>query len=321
MQGSTHEKSGPPLTADSLTDSAQRFADAALRAYEESNDVMILPMAGVTLEHLAKAVLARHNPAYLLDFRGKFATLLRLTGDPKSRAADVRTIGAAEALQRVAHFVPLARIDDLKKVVDVRNGVLHAGTMPDTSQTVADLVAALQASIVLLEALDTAPERFFLDGWKLVDTLLEERRSTIEREVDRKKSAAVRRLVELDTEGIFEHRFRAIPQLDWGDTGDGYYIKQVQCPVCGQDCQLRGEVIIDFDVDVEVGDEGESMAHAFPVAEWTPTDLNCSYCGLRVIGGEELKVVGLSDADRLTESQYEITQEEIDAANSDESNW
>ena len=118
------------FSPDTFCDSALDFARTAPEAHHAENYRRVALEAGTALEHLAKAAQARRSRALLAELKNDssaamIAWLLRVDGaKPPPR---IRTIGLWEALTRVRPLVSsTASYDDLRILVDMRDGVVHA---------------------------------------------------------------------------------------------------------------------------------------------------------------------------------------------------
>lgn len=126
------------IDRDQLLESAEDFADRALRAYVEGDRRVILQNAAISMGHLSKAYLADLNPALLVELqRDKFDSLLHLVGlgDKARKAKYPRTISAREALARVEQLLPglTAPKDELGDLINVRDGVIHVGYLAEAN--------------------------------------------------------------------------------------------------------------------------------------------------------------------------------------------
>jgi hypothetical protein len=101
-------------------------------------------------------VLAKENPAYLLDLRDNNFSY----GSPGARNVQRLASAPSAPLRRCSEgriFVVLPQQGDLRCVHDVRNGVFHVGVSGHQETAFADLVSVLQAVKPLLRALDLPP--------------------------------------------------------------------------------------------------------------------------------------------------------------------
>lgn len=301
-----------PVTHEGLTESAREFAARALTAYTSGDTTVILTYAGIALEHLSKAVLCSRDPAYLAELRNDdFNSLLRLTGRSLSASPKpLKTIGAGEALKRVERFVKLTRLEELRSVVDARNGVLHVGAA-DAIEHKPLLTAVLSAVIVLIEDLDINPGEFFDKEWPLAEGLLNNRKSAVEHEVQRLMAAAAKRY-EQTLEGLSDQlrvemitlRLRIPDPLSLQGAD---YRSQQTCPVCANEAGLVGSVELREEVDWDVeGSSGPAYpAGVYLIARFSPDHFVCTVCGLELDGVEQLQAAGLAEPYDLDESDYD----------------
>ncbi|WP_413757215.1 hypothetical protein [Streptomyces sp. MMBL 11-3] len=108
-----------------LIPGAQRFAHSAMDAHANNDEEVFLLHAGVSVERLAKAVLAKKNPFLLMEMKGNDDALFQFAG--LEHATKVRTIGAATALRRLKRLgiLPQTPDPDLDELIELRNGVAH----------------------------------------------------------------------------------------------------------------------------------------------------------------------------------------------------
>jgi hypothetical protein len=95
--------------AAQLGESAPRFARDALAALSSGDNVGFALYAATSLEHLLKSFLASRHPALIVEAKN-FDSLLHACGQdaiantPRDK---VKTISAAESLDRAARLLPL----------------------------------------------------------------------------------------------------------------------------------------------------------------------------------------------------------------------
>ena len=301
-----------PVTHEGLTESARGFAARALTAYTGGDTAVILTYAGIALEHLSKAVLCNRDPAYLAELRNDdFNSLLRLTGRSLSASPKpLKTIGAGEALKRVERFVKLTRLEELRSVVDARNGVLHVGTT-DAVEHKPLLTAVLSAVIVLVEDLGINPGEFFDAQWSLAEGLLNNRKSDVDHEVQRLMAAATKRYEQM-LEGLSDQLRAEMITLrlripDPPPLQEANYRGQQTCPACANEAGLFGSVELREEVDWDVeGSSGPAYpAGVYLIARFSPDHFLCTVCGLELDGVEQLRVSALAEPYDLDDSDYD----------------
>lgn len=150
------------------------FARSALQEQEADARIFLLH-AATALEHLAKAVLVRRHPSFIVR-TNDFESLLLACGDsvtnqPRSK---MRTITAGEALERGARFVPTLRSlsRELEVLIAVRNGVAHLGHASKTDASDA-LIPYLKASEALRASTATDQRSYWGDFAPLVASALQ----------------------------------------------------------------------------------------------------------------------------------------------------
>jgi hypothetical protein len=224
-----------PFTPDAFYASAQEFALSALETHHLSNHRRVPLFAGTAVEHLAKACLARRSPVLLVDLRNDssfnwLAALLSVEG--AGVPAGIRTVGLSEALKRMRRFVrSKASEDDLRTLIDMRNGVVHAAENTEVEERI--LTAFVQQADSLLEDLDRAREDFWGGQLPVVNALLADASNKLQHRVQVKLAAA---------EAMIERRYQTegeavISALRAFSKSGPLTAEQVfrDCPVCSSD--------------------------------------------------------------------------------------
>ncbi|MFE4991437.1 hypothetical protein ACFRH4_08805 [Streptomyces mirabilis] len=112
-------------TFTGLFQGAKKFAHSALDAHANNDEEVFLLHAGVSIERLAKAVLAKKSPFFLMEMKGNDDALFQIAG--LEQATKIRTIGATQAIVRLKRLgiLPQAKDPDLDELIELRNGVAH----------------------------------------------------------------------------------------------------------------------------------------------------------------------------------------------------
>ncbi len=224
-----------PLSPSVFYVSAQEFALSALEAHHSGNHRRVPLFAGTAVEHLAKACLARRSPALLIDLRNGssfnwLAALLSVEGGKVP--ADIRTVGLSEALKRVRLFVgSRASQDDLNALIDIRNGVVHAGEDAEVEERI--LTAFVQQADSLLEDLNRSREDFWGGQLPVVNALLADASNKLQHRVQVKLAAAeamIERRYQTEGEAVLS-ALRAFSKSGPRTAKQAFY----NCPVCGSD--------------------------------------------------------------------------------------
>lgn len=298
----------PTPPAKALVGSAQRQIALAMDGFAgEPQDAQLVYLSGgLSLEHLAKAVLAELNPVLLAhpqDFESQY--LLASASDSFITVAPrLRTVGLQDALRRAARIVPelVALIDPLRGFVEQRNAAAHVG-LTTKNNLDADVARLLQALSALLEHLGIAREQFFGDyaevAARRVAQSIDERRARVQDRLDRARR-------------LFWERWGDAPRdLDLGsglhlpDWEDPETATLVECPACGTDAVAFGEIDVEVEVDY---DHREGVPIGAALIPWfVAHEFRCRACGLQ-LGGDEMELAGLEE--RWVLDDYEVDPRE-----------
>lgn len=281
-----------------LLASAKDFADRALKAHTEDDAKFVLFSAAISLEHLCKAYLCDMNPALLMEIRnGQFDSLLHLTGyGIKARKLDSpRTISAREALARIERLLPGLAIskERLAQLIDVRDGVVHLGylTEKDTREI---LAAYLRLSNGIYDELDVAKS----DRWgryeELVESLISESISEIERDVRRRMVAAklrndalLRAIPSAQHEAVMRARQSEVARIL---TRSDEQAVDVACPVCeNKGASYLGEIESRYEICADL----TVLHHECFIMILHPRSFVCGACELKLDGQDEIVFSGL----------------------------
>ncbi|MFF2512761.1 hypothetical protein [Streptomyces sp. NPDC058086] len=293
------------LTFDNLLAGARKFADSALDAHAHDDDEVFVLHAGVSIERLAKAALAKTTPFLLMEMKGNDDMLLHFAG--LQETPRVRTIGASGAIARLKKMGCLPQRDsELDDLIELRNGVAHfeAGTPNDSDP----LATFARVTNQLLDHLQIDHQEYW-DNWiDIVRIAINELIEKVERDVSRRIQQARYRL---------EERFDDLPDGSllsfaslkersthygvWIDNNSDLVINHRRpCPACDH----AGVLVTGR--PVMISQNGPGMAEA--VQFW------CGVCDLALEGAEALKAAGFDievplvkeDGSRLFTPENEI---------------
>jgi hypothetical protein len=270
------------LSYRSLLAGARKFALSAWSAHnrrEADQEVFILH-AGVSVERLAKAALARQSPMLLMELNAKEDLLLYFAGAVPSIDTRIRTIGASAAIGRLRKLGVLRPKDtDLDDLIELRNGVAHLAA--DTVQEFDPVLTFARTSNELLEHLGEESAGYWGQMTSLVNVVLSEAHTKVEREVAIQVRRAAHRFEErfagLQENAMDNYRAAAegiLPTLK--QLADDVYLSQSRtCPACrcpgildAKLLPLKGESRKEFSFEVVV--------------------LSCKHCELVLEGREQL---------------------------------
>ncbi|TJZ93210.1 hypothetical protein [Actinacidiphila oryziradicis] len=280
------------LTASRLLMGAERFARSAMDAHTKDDSEVFLLHAGVSIERLAKAVLAETSPFLLMEMKGSDDTLFHLTG--VREAAKVRTIGAAQSITRLRKMGRLPiKDDDLDELIELRNGVAHL--IPDNDDSFDGLAVFARTTRQLLAGLSVTEVDFWGIWASMVEITLNDVMEQAARDLGRlTEQAKVRLSQRIDklppaaAEAYVESMMVRSPHINTRSM-----ILQVslpkECPTCG----YMGQITTGPPPLAEKGRLGE----AYPVA------FNCQICSLYLGTSDLLTAAGMNHPVPLVNSE------------------
>jgi hypothetical protein len=292
---------------DRLLKSAKSYATRALRAFTDEDHEAALTDAAVSMEHLSKAVLCDLHPALLIELRnGPLDSLLHLVGHgdkAKKPAQGLRTISGPGAITRVKEILPHIKVpqDRIDQLIALRNGVLHAAHF-EGAETQAILAAYIRLSNRLFEELKVDEADRWGGHKQLVDDLVSETLSEVERNVRTRMAKAKRTYDELMTKIPEAQREALLYELQ--DVARAKAMRSAPkdwdwdfwpCPACSHG---RGSLLGETDLVYPVG--APSSDHSAVLL--LPQSFICGVCDLRLHDLDELDAVGLPGVFQLYEN-------------------
>lgn len=275
--------------ASQLAESAPRFARDSLAALSTGDDVGFALYAATSLEHLLKCYLARKHLALIVEAK-HLDSLLHACGlDAAARTTrdKVKTISAAESLERAGRFLPLlaSHSANMEQLFCVRNGAVH---LADSSSVQPFVLPFLKASEQVREALALDRDDYWGEYIALADSTLREHVAAAEL----KAAAAVGAAKAAFSErfGGLDHasRWAAIEALE-PDTFFGYEEQSATCPACGSAALASGTVETEWRYEEDGHDGFIPTLDATFFAE----TLRCAICGLTLDDDDELRAAGV----------------------------
>jgi hypothetical protein len=302
------------MDSDRLYASAERFAGLALRDFAEDRYDMAALHAGVMLEHLAKAYLTWLHPSFIVE-AGSFDSLLLACGHEQLAAnpnpETIRTIGLSEAVKRLAQIVqgfPYRKPQEqLKPLVDARNGVAHAA-MWDRSSSERTVLLAVRAAQPVIAAMGQDEVSFWGDYLGTVVLMIDEHSSDVKRRVSLLIAAAAQR---------FDDQYRGLapelrePLLSAIEGArpmdlDPFRLVRVDCPGCARLGYVECEKEIEWERDEEVTDN-DGLAYFRPTRlVLYPDYFYCPVCRLKL---ETVELIGAANLD--TRIVLEVTEDDV----------
>lgn len=282
---------------------ARKFAQSALDALSRDDEQVFLLHAGVSIERLAKAVLAQRSPFLLLEMKGNEDALFQIAGLEKRNR--IRTIGAATAIARLKRLGVLPQVKDteLDELIELRNGIAHLTAAHDGSFDV--LAKFVGTSATLLTAWGrTGPEHYWGPHLGLVELTLNEVGEKAARHFSRlieqaryRLTERVRTLPDSAIEAILKER-SVNGALTWPHS------RTVLLPHACPACSNSGALLTGPPVLITSGKPGEAAPRRFV----------CFICDLDLKSAEELASAGLDKRVSLVQPNGERVLTEVEEA-------
>ncbi|WP_328673152.1 hypothetical protein [Streptomyces sp. NBC_00328] len=180
------------LSFESLFQGAEKAAHKAMDDHGRGEYDEFALHAGVAIERLAKAVLVKMNPLYIASGKVQF-------GGPQ-KAAKIYTITVSEALTRLQSLNILKVSDQLRLLIEQRNGTVHASGDDESKSQIPTLATTIAA---MLKHLNIPIDTFWGRWTSAINVAVNKQRSEIERDVQIRIRQARHR---------FDDRFKGLPQ-------------------------------------------------------------------------------------------------------------
>ena len=146
-------------------------------------------LAPIAVEHLGKAALWKRHPTLLTPLdRSQEASLVALAlNGGVMESGRLRTIGLADVISRLSRVYPDIPVgkDDIRALIDARNGALHLGEIPwqEAQET---LSTALTLLSWMLPRTETSEVNFYRDLHGVAQDVLDKQATEIEKSVKAK---------------------------------------------------------------------------------------------------------------------------------------
>lgn len=272
-----------------LSESAPRFARQSLEELSKGNDVSFSLHAATSLEHLLKSFLSSKHPALIVDPKS-LDSLLHACGQDsvaKTTRDKVRTISAAESLERVGRFLPLppASTARVLELFSVRNGAVH---LADSSSIAPLVLPFLKTSEQVRQALALDRAEYWGDYIALADRTLQEHVADAELKAAAALAAANKAFADR-FDGIDPgSKSAAITALE-PDTFHGDEEQPVTCPACASTALATGSVEAEWRYEQVGEDEFDGGLDA----TFFPEVVHCRVCGLTLRNEDEVRAAGV----------------------------
>jgi hypothetical protein len=269
------------LSADAFATSAAEFGRSALIAHAQGNPRRVALDAGTALEHLAKAALSRRSPALLAEMRGpdSWRSLIYLLGIPTSP----RTISLSVALDRMEAFTKRrVSSDDLKRIVDRRDGAVHTARAEDFDDHLLGVFA--RHAETLLADIGKDRQEFWDDQLEVVDALLTEVTDSVRHRVEVKMASARATYIRVYGDLPAEAADLARADRQTSRVGD-----VTLCPACSSWGLATGEHTVDW----EPSSDEDGLLDWEGTVKFTASGFECPICRLRLDSVDEMEAAGV----------------------------
>ncbi|MBL1104953.1 hypothetical protein JK361_10160 [Streptomyces sp. 5-8] len=268
---------------EGLYPGARRFAHTAMEAYTKGDQEVFLLHAGISIERLAKAVLAQRSPLLLMELKGSEDVLFQFAGLEEPHR--VRTIGAAAAIKRCQRLdlLPTVRDDPAIELIELRNQVAHLVLQDDDSFDALAVFARTTNSLLSSSGLS---ELRHWDKWAdMIELTLNNALEKAVRDFQRKVAAARYHL---------EGRFAGMPSssldafvMAMSFTWPRVYTatREIHMPQECPACSNLGRAIFGRILLVKRDQPAQSRPEGF----------SCQVCGLMLWTLEELEAANMAD--------------------------
>jgi hypothetical protein len=272
------------LSFGSFLETAKKAAERAMNDHGRREYDEFALHAGVAVERLAKAVLVKLNPVFLVEMRNGNTDMLLLFGgaDVEVEKSKVRTVGAKDAIQRLRRIDILSKDDQLDLLIELRNGTAHTAG-DDSAKSL--LVVLARTVSKLLAYLGSDASEFWGSWTKTVSVAMNEHQSQLLRDLQ----------VQIDqARHAFEDRFEGLPDgameraLEAPHSAQGEWIESLRVMVRGETkllthrancpaCEGRGALTYEPTMSSDTN------------TTFVPTGFSCFLCSFEVHGAEGLE--------------------------------
>lgn len=279
-----------PLLDVELFDVSRSLIRDAFSAWRNGYRLMFALNAGVGVEHLAKAALARRQHIYIVEMSSNnFPSLVTLHHGSAGRY--VKTVGLSRALARLQFLGVELRLRDseIADIVDLRNEAAHlANRLSEGDPLIGNLGQLVE---VLLADLGEDRSAFWGDLTGSVDKVLAERaRLTDERVLGKLAEAEARHVGSFAGHPPMTRDALMRSIAERAITVNGPSTK-LTCPVCELEGVARGSYDVEWteEWDVDADGNGSRLGE-----RWIHLDsFECPVCLLVLEGWDELDTAAL----------------------------
>lgn len=298
----------------SVAERAATYALMKSSSMDSTEVILSAVSAGLAVETLLKAVIAKTSPTLLASSGHDPSHLFLLGADTTDKMvpSSLNTRGAADCLKLFERLHPGVLTSQVaSQVFNTRNAAAHMGIVNDSDleKSVLNLARVL---IAVLPILDLQVEGFLLpDLAAMVLSHVENAVSNLRRRVEAKMLTARRVLHKTSKLVQFEEREQLFSQMErrkpFASGGDGFARRR--CPVCERSGWLEYDSVLDLsDSDIDF-----SGTPTMTIPRWgTPIRFSCMVCELELDGEETTEFDQFQDDFLIS---YQLLEIEPDSGN------
>ncbi|HEY0298620.1 MAG TPA: hypothetical protein VGB84_05305 [Arachidicoccus sp.] len=266
------------------------------KALMEDRDGDSFPFwAALSLEFIARSILARVHPVLLADPR-EGENILYAFGYQKRPSFTPISVPTKTVLERLEFIVPnftQNEKDFCKEIATRRNSKLHSGSLGFMDYPTRKWLSKFYRIVKLMLEFQgkTLADLLGNDEAIAAEEMIKERDTSLEKNI-RDRISEYRKKYESLPEEIKKERIINLDRLKW--TIRGNYKKDETCPACGNIGVMTGKLI-----SISDGKAGES--EIIQHTNVLPTEFKCLSCDLELTNHMELDAIELG-------GQYKIEQ-------------
>jgi len=281
---------------DLLKEKAILYVKKAIVSYLDQEELFFL-YAGMAFEFLGKAVLASKHPSLIVDPKDldSLFQVCDIEGFTNRPISALKTIGGKEVLRRCKKLLPqLSSIEsEFERLIHQRNSLVHIGSL-EYEKIRTTYRAFLKGIIILSEYLGVEKSQLFGEFKEVIENFLDETKKEIEKIVEEKIIRARNNFKNKFSDMDEYTKKTVIKAIENSYRLSMYEEDLAECPACGNLGVLRGSYEYEFEWPSDCFNKNGDPVPCVEVTMF-PEEFECSICGLKLDGYDELEVIGLTE--------------------------
>lgn len=248
------------------------------------------------MELLLKEYLASIDPTLIADGRS-FDSVLHACGKgrhARTPANRMKTITIGEAIERCGQILPVVANlkEDLRPLIDARNGAIHVGAVDD-SEKLKMLIPYLRASCQLPGEGGHNENEYWGQFRDVVEVRLAEQVEAAVARVQEAMTAARLRFEQKYGHLGADIRPIVLRALSESYSPEKYDEQLIDCPLCSAIGLAWGSTEVEWKPDWDYADGQSYIAGGYPEVTFFPGGFVCRACELELDGEAELAAAGI----------------------------